>query len=112
MPIFVFIIIMSGVAYLYFKTKQIRSVRPVEKQWQASRAGIALGLAIGFFGINQLFLFNFEQSSELIVTYVIAGIFIAVGFGSSWMRFKAYRHLTPILAKEEAEWEKYEKQQS
>jgi len=112
MSIFVFIIIMSAVAYLYFKTKQIRTPRPVEKQWQASRAGIALGIGIGFFGVNQLFLFNFEASSDLILTYIIAAVFILVGFGSAWLRFKTYRQITPILAKEEADWKEYEKQQS
>lgn len=112
MSIFVFFIIISAVAYLYFKTKQIRTPRPVEKQWQASRAGIALGTGIGFFGVNQLFLFNFEASSDLIVTYIIAAVFILIGFGSAWLRFKAYRQLTPILAQEEADWKEYEKQQS
>ncbi|MEW9500665.1 YtpI family protein [Jeotgalibacillus marinus] len=106
MPILVFFIILSAVAYLYFKTKQIRSPRPVEKQWQASRAGIALGLGIGFFGVNQLFLFNFELATNLIITYIIATIFILVGFGSAWLRLKFYRHLTPLLAKEEVEWKK------
>ncbi|MGD7044222.1 YtpI family protein [Jeotgalibacillus proteolyticus] len=108
MPILVFIIILSAVAYLYFKTKQIRSPRPVEKQWQASRAGIALGLGMGAFGINQLFLFDFEFSTDLILTYVIAAAFILIGFGSAWMRYKAYKHLTPFLEKEDAQWKKYE----
>ncbi|PPA71629.1 YtpI family protein [Jeotgalibacillus proteolyticus] len=112
MLIFVFLIIFSAVSYLYFKTKQIRSPRPVEKQWQASRAGIALGVGIGLFGINQLFLFNFEMSSDLIVTYIIAAAFILVGFGSAWLRYKAFKQLTPFLAKENEEWDKYEKQQS
>ncbi|KIL43831.1 YtpI family protein [Jeotgalibacillus soli] len=112
MPILVFLIILSGVAYLYFKTKQIRTPRVVEKQWQASRAGIALGLGMGFFGLNQFFLFNFEMSSDLIITYIIAAAFVLVGFISGWIRWKAYKHFTLLLEKEAVEWDKFKKDQS
>lgn len=104
MAILVFLIIMSAVAYLYFKTKQIRTPRPVEKAWQKSRAGMALGIGMGLIGLNTLFLFNFELATDLIFTYIIALIFIIIGFSSAWARYKVYKHYTPLLAEEENNW--------
>ncbi|WP_227396639.1 YtpI family protein [Jeotgalibacillus aurantiacus] len=109
MPIFVFLIIMSAVAYLYFKTKQIRTPRPVEKMWHKSRAGMALGVGMGLVGLNTLFLFNFELASDLIFTYIIALLFMIIGFTSAVARFKAYKHYTPLLAQEEKDWAEFEK---
>ncbi|MBM7578933.1 YtpI family protein [Jeotgalibacillus terrae] len=104
MAILVFLIIMSGVAYLYFKTKQIRTPRPAEKAWQKSRAGMALGALMGLVGLNTFFLFNFEIATNLIFTYIIALLFIIIGFSSAWIRYKAVKHFTPLMEEEDRNW--------
>ncbi|MEG0259147.1 MAG: YtpI family protein, partial [Lysinibacillus sp.] len=55
--IFVFAIIVSFVCYFYYKTKQIRSTLPIAKKWYTNKAGVALGIFILIFGLNQAYLF-------------------------------------------------------
>jgi uncharacterized membrane protein YjjP (DUF1212 family) len=94
MLIFIFLIIVSAAFYLYYKTKQIRTRLPVRKNWYASRASMALGSFITFFGINQLFIF------QTAVTYIIAGIFIILGVMLMFHNFKASRHYQEFLDEE------------
>ncbi|KYG58172.1 YtpI family protein [Planococcus maritimus] len=94
MLIFIFLIIVSAVFYLYYKTKQIRTRLPVRKNWYASRAQIALGSFIAFFGVNQLFIF------QTAVTYIIAGIFIVLGLVLIVHNYKANRHYQAFLDEE------------
>jgi uncharacterized membrane protein YfcA len=55
MSILVFFIVILFAFYLFYKTKYIRSSRPVEKKWLGAKANIALGLFVCLFGINHLF---------------------------------------------------------
>ncbi|WP_147532612.1 YtpI family protein [Bacillus marasmi] len=94
MPIIVFFIMICLAFYLYYKTKYFRSNRPAEKQWLGAKSSIMLGLFVGLFGINQLFLF------DTTVTYIVAAIFIVLGFLSAFNGFKAYRFYLPYVEKE------------
>jgi hypothetical protein len=97
MPIFVFLIMVSLALYLYYKTKYFRSNRPAERKWLSAKSSISLGLFVGMFGINQLFLFHTT------FTYIIAAIFIILGFLSAISGIKAYRFYLPFAQKEAEE---------
>ncbi|MFD1707938.1 YtpI family protein [Siminovitchia sediminis] len=96
MPFLVFLIIFSLSFYLYYKVKYVRSRLPMERKLLSGKSSIALGLFVALFGINQLLLF------DTTVTYIVAGIFIVLGFASAWAGYKSYRYHIPF-AKEEAE---------
>jgi amino acid transporter len=100
MPVLVFFIILSLVLYFFYKTKYFRSQKPVEKKWLAAKSSIALGVFVGLFGINQLFLFSTT------VTYIVSSIFIIIGFLSAINGFKRYRYYLPFVEKEAEEWGK------
>ncbi|WP_422122962.1 YtpI family protein [Planococcus sp. X10-3] len=94
MLIFVLLIILSGVFYFYYKTKQFRATLPIRKKWYASTASVFLGSFIMFFGINQLFRFSGA------VTYIIAGIFIVLGIALIVYNYKATKHYHQFVAEE------------
>lgn len=94
MLIFIFLIIISLVFYLYYKTKQFRAVLPIRKKWYAATASICLGSFVMFFGINQLFIF------QTLVTFIIAGIFIVLGLGLIVYNYKAAKHYHQFVAEE------------
>lgn len=98
MPIFVFFIMITLALYLFYKTKYFRSNRPAEKKWLSAKSSITLGLFVGLFGINQLFLF------QTTVTYIVAALFIILGFLSAFSGIKAYRYYLPYAQKEAEEW--------
>jgi uncharacterized membrane protein YfcA len=89
----IFIVILLAF-YLFYKTKYIRSKRPVEKKWLSAKSSIALGLFILLFGINSLFL------SQTTVTYIVGAIFIIYGGVFTWVGFKKYRHYLPFAIAE------------
>ncbi|MFS0645577.1 YtpI family protein [Siminovitchia sp. 179-K 8D1 HS] len=95
MPFLVFFIILSFSFYIYYKMKYIRSRRPMERKMLNGKSGMALGLFVALFGINQLFLFNTT------VTYIVAAVFITIGGLSVWAGFRNFRHHVPY-AREEA----------
>jgi uncharacterized membrane protein HdeD (DUF308 family) len=97
MPIFVPVIVVSFVFYIFYKVKYVRSTKPAERQWLSAKSRIALGLFVGLFGLNQLFLF------QTTITYIVAAIFIIIGAMSVWAGFKAYKHFRPLAAKEAEE---------
>lgn len=98
MPILVFFIIISLVFYLFYKTKYIRSRRPAERHWLSAKSGIALGLFVSLFGINQLFLFHST------ITYFIAVIFILLGGYNIYGGIRAYKFYLPHALQESKEW--------
>ncbi|AKP48103.1 MULTISPECIES: YtpI family protein [Bacillus] len=100
MPVFVFFIVLSLAFYLFYKIQYVRSNRPMERKWLSAKSSMMLGLFVGLFGINTFFV---QQST---VAYAIATIFIVLGFSSVWAGFKAYRHFTPYVKQEAAEWDK------
>jgi succinate-acetate transporter protein len=94
MPILVICIVISFAFYLFYKIKFFRSKLPVERKWISAKSGMALGLFVALFGINQLFLFPST------VTYIIAAIFIMIGGLSVWTGWKAYKHFLPLAVQE------------
>lgn len=94
MLVLVSLISISLAFYVFYKTKYIRSNRPVEKNWLSSKTKIALGVFIALFGINQLFLFH------TITTYIVAPVFIILGVFSVWTGIKMYRHYLPFAIQE------------
>lgn len=100
MPILVFLIIVSFAFYLFYKTKFFRSRRPAERKWLSAKSSITLGLFVGLFGINQLFLFHTT------VTYIVSAVFIIMGALSIINGIKAYKFYLPFARQEEEELSK------
>jgi uncharacterized membrane protein YfcA len=96
MSVLVILIVILFAFYLFYKTKYIRSNRPVEKKWLASKSSITLGLFICLFGINSLFI------SQTTITYIVGAIFIIYGVVFTWVGFNKYKYYYPF-AIEEAE---------
>ncbi|AMX82628.1 hypothetical protein GS3922_02475 [Geobacillus subterraneus] len=97
MPALVIFIIFSFSFYVYYKIRYVRARRPIERQFFSAKSSMALGLFVALFGINQLFLYSTT------VTYIVSAIFIALGFGSVWAGYRAYRHYLPQAVKEAEE---------
>lgn len=89
------LIIITFVFYLYFKTKQFRTNLPIRKKWYANRAGVALGILLILFGINQLIIYHTT------LTYVVCAIMIIFGFYASLNYNKRVRHYGQYVAEEE-----------
>ncbi|GAA0333155.1 YtpI family protein [Bacillus carboniphilus] len=96
MPVFVILIVLSLTFYIYFKVKQVRSKRPIEKKWISGKSSMALGTFVFFFGINQLFIYPEIET----ITYMIAAIFAIVGILSMVGGYKMYKHYLPYVLKE------------
>ena len=92
----VFLIIASGVYYLYFKTRQFRTsyVFPIRKKFFASKAGSFLGGLLFFFGINQVILF------DGVATYVVSALFILFGAYIIYFNYKASKHYKQFIDEE------------
>ncbi len=97
MPTLVILIVISFVIYFFYKVKAFRTKRVFEKNWINTKASIALGSFLLFFGINQIFL-RYDSTIALVVSIV----FILLGLANIILGYKAYRHYLP-LAIEEAE---------
>ncbi|MGM7636406.1 YtpI family protein [Bacillus sp. Hm123] len=97
MPVLVFVIVVSFSFYIMYKVQYVRSRRPMERKWVSAKSSMALGLCVGCFGMNTLFI---QQTT---VSYIVAAIFMLVGFGSVWAGAKAYRHFLPYARKEAEE---------
>ncbi|MGM9967052.1 MULTISPECIES: YtpI family protein [unclassified Rummeliibacillus] len=89
------LIIITFVFYLYFKTKQFRTNLPIRKKWYANRAGIALGMLLILFGINQIIIYH------TILTYVVCAILILFGLYATVNYNKRVRHYAQYIAEEE-----------
>ncbi|RDI44261.1 YtpI family protein [Falsibacillus pallidus] len=100
MPFLVVIIVLSLSFYIYYKVKYVRSSLPMERKTLSGKSSIALGLFVGLFGVNQLFLYHSTT------TYIVAALFIIVGALSIWAGFKSYRFYLPYAIKEMEEVEK------
>lgn len=92
--IFVVFIVFSFVAYFYFKTKQFRSALPIAKKWYQSKAGVALGIFISIFGLNQAYLF------QTTTTFIIVGIFLLFGIAVTFDNIKKTRHYGKFVQEE------------
>lgn len=96
MLVFVFATIVSLVFYFYFKLRQFRTtyVLPIRKKMFASLAGVALGLFLIFFGLNQFVLFS------KFVVYIVAILFIALGAYVAIFNFRAAKHYKQFIEEE------------
>jgi hypothetical protein len=97
MPTLVILIVVSIVLYFFYKVKAFRTKRVIERNWVNTKASIALGSFLLFFGINQIFL-RYDSTVALVVSI----IFILLGLANVILGYKMYRHYLP-LAIEEAE---------
>lgn len=97
MPILVFCIIMSLSFYVFFKIKQIRTRMPMEKRMRKGQTGMTLGLFVGLFGINLLYLFSSA------ISYTVAIVFILIGGANAIRGFKYYRYHLPYAIREAEE---------
>ena len=79
-------IVVSAVAYLYFKTKQLRTSYPIRKKWYKAKANIALSIFIAAFGINTALIYNDT------LAYIIGAIFILLGSSLLSSSIKRMRH--------------------
>ena len=87
-------IVVSAVAYFYFKTKQLRTSYPIRKKWYKAKAGIALGVFISSFGINTAIIYNDA------LTYIIGAIFILLGSLMISGDFKRMNHEGKFIKEE------------
>lgn len=94
MPSLVLLLVISISFYLYFKVKAVRTKAPYEKQWRNTKASIALGAFLLFFGINQVI------QPRSTVEIVISIIFIILGLINVIFGIKAYKHYTPLVIEE------------
>jgi amino acid transporter len=92
-----FFITLAFTFYIFYKVKQVRSNRPMEKKWLSAKASMALGLFVALFGLNQLVLFPGT------VTYFVGVLFILIGLGSCWAGYKLYKHVLPYAEREAKE---------
>lgn len=97
MPILAFFIIISFMFYLFYKTKYFRTQRPMEKRWLSGKSGIALGLFVALFGLNQFFLWNTT------VSRIIGALFLVYGALVAYNGIRQYKHFLPLAIKEAEE---------
>ncbi|PMC36347.1 hypothetical protein CJ195_16235 [Bacillus sp. UMB0899] len=85
MNILAILILVSLCFYLYFKMKTHRSKSSVQQKRSSVKAKVSLGLFVGFYGLNQLFL-------KLSTIGIIVGlIFCIVGTVSSILTIRQYK---------------------
>lgn len=84
--IFVFFIVISFVAYFYYKTKEFRSTLPIRKKWYKAKAGLALGIFVIIFGLNTCVVY------PTLVGFLIAAVFILIGAVKAYSSYKRVRH--------------------
>jgi hypothetical protein len=94
MPVLVFLFVLSLSFYIYYKIKFARSQLPMERKYLSGKSSVALGLFVGLFGVNELYLYHTAA------TYIIASIFILLGLLSIWSGYKAFRFYRPFAVKE------------
>ena len=84
--IFVFFIVVSFVAYFFYKTKEFRSTLPIRTKWYKAKAGVALGIFVIVFGINTCIVY------PSLVGFLIAAVFILIGAIKAYSSYKRVRH--------------------
>lgn len=95
MAIFVILIIVSLAFYVFYKIKALQAKqRPYEKSWVNAKGSIALGLAMVFFGIDELIL---TPKTAIII---ISAVLIIVGGYFVYQNFRIYRYFTPLATRE------------
>lgn len=88
MPVLIILFVLAVSIYLYFRIKSVRMKEAVLKKIAYQKAAVALGTALGLFGLNRLF-FS-EQAAVTIVCFV----FIVFGGLYALASIRALRLLT------------------
>lgn len=96
MPIFGVLSILCICAYLFFRVKYFRIKQPYHRQWISSKATIALGLFMLFFGLDQLIVWQDKVSTIVGIVFTVVGLVYAL------QGFRTYKFYQP-KAMEEAE---------
>ncbi|UOE93432.1 YtpI family protein [Alkalihalobacillus sp. LMS39] len=91
---FFILIIFSIVFFFYFKVKYWRTHQPIMKKWTQTKANMALGSFLLFFGLNSLL---FPRST---LEIVIGVIFSLLGSANIYFGYKAYKHYMPYALQE------------
>lgn len=95
MWLLVFFTIISFSMYLFYKLKSMRlKNRPNERRWVGTKASIALGMLLIFFGANELYL---HHNTTVIIMSII---FFLVGGFYVYQNVRLYRVLLPYAAEE------------
>ncbi|MED1203205.1 YtpI family protein [Heyndrickxia acidicola] len=94
MPVLVFLFVLSFSFYVYYKIKFVRSRLPMVRKYLSGKSGVSLGLFVGLFGVNELYLYHTAT------TYIIASIFILIGLLSIWSGCKSFLYYRSFAAKE------------
>ncbi|OLN22678.1 hypothetical protein BTO30_08480 [Domibacillus antri] len=94
MAFLVIVIVVAFAFYVFYRVQNVRSRRPMEKKWLSAKSSMALGLFVGVFGINTLFV---QQTT---VSYIVAAVFILFGFASMIAGYKMYKYYLPFAQKE------------
>lgn len=92
--LFVAGIIVSFIAYFYYKTKQFRTILPIRKKWNKAKAGVALGIFMTFVGLNITIIYSTT------IGFIVAALFIVVGMGYAINNFKRVQHEGRYVAEE------------
>ncbi|MBM7096453.1 MULTISPECIES: YtpI family protein [Alteribacter] len=96
------IIVVSFVLFVYFKVQQMKARGPMESKWYSSKSSIAVGVAIGTFGLNAMINLGTTVATAIGVIFIIYGG-INVFFG-----IRNYRAFLPYARKEAEEIRKHE----
>jgi len=99
MPIIVIFIFISLGFYVFYKIQYVRTQKPFLKRWLSAKSTISLGLFVGLFGVNRLFL---ELST---LSLIISIVFIVVGAVACVTGLRAYKYYLPFVEKEVEEWQ-------
>jgi len=95
MPTLVILIVLSISFYFFYKIKVFRTKAPAEKKWINTKANMALGSFLAFFGLNQIVLYY-----DSLLTIIIGSIFILLGLANVIFGYQAYRHFLPLAIQE------------
>ncbi|WP_026690654.1 YtpI family protein [Alteribacter aurantiacus] len=96
------IIVVSFVLFVYFKVQQTKARGLMESRWYSSKASVAVGIAIGTFGLNAMINLGTSVATTIGVIFIIYGG-INVFFG-----LKNYKTFLPYARKEVEEIRKQE----
>ncbi|MFC7393663.1 YtpI family protein [Scopulibacillus cellulosilyticus] len=94
MPTFIILIVLALAMFVFYRIKVWRTHEPYKKLWTSSKANIALGAFLFFFGLNRIF---FRPST---ISFIICAIFILYGAFIIYSGIKAFRHYLPLAVKE------------
>ncbi|GGE52087.1 hypothetical protein GCM10011391_33620 [Pullulanibacillus camelliae] len=94
MPTLIIFIVFSLIMLLFYWFKGWMTDAPYRKRWTFSKAKIALGCFLLFFGANRLFV------SSKAITLIICILFIVYGLFIIYYSYKQYRYYTAKMLEE------------